>query len=242
MESRLQLEMMPQPDNQTCGPTCLHALYRYYGQELRLPDLIQETPQLEHGGTLGALLGCDALRRGYDARIYTYNLKVFDPSWFQSPAADLRGRLEAQMEHKPSGRLRAASRAYLDFLQLGGQIRMQDLDGNLLRKYLNRQIPVLTGLSATYLYQCKREYGPDCTPDDIRGFSTGHFVVLCGYDRHQRRVRIADPFLPNPLGPDHYYEIDLDRVICAILLGVLTYDANLLIIQPKDSRKKSTTR
>src|SRR5690606_18545271 len=222
MESRLQLEMMPQPDNQTCGPTCLHALYRYYGYDMALSDLVAETPQLESGGTLAALLGCDALKRGFDARIYTYNLKVFDPTWFRPHAPDLRERLRAQMKAKPSERLHRASRAYIEFLDRGGEIKMQDLDGGLLRRYLRRKIPILTGLSATYLYQCKREYGADDTPDDVRGYSTGHFVVLCGYNTPLRRVLVADPFLPNPLGPDHYYEIELDRVICAILLGVLT--------------------
>jgi len=28
------------------------------------------------------------------------------------------------------------------------------------------------------------------------------------------------------------YMTDMDRLICAILLGVITYDANLLIIEP----------
>ena len=51
-------------------------------------------------------------------------------------------------------------------------------------------------------------------------------------------MHVADPLLPNPVASEQLYEINIDRVICAILLGVLTYDANLLIIQPrKDARK-----
>jgi hypothetical protein len=34
-------------------------------------------------------------------------------------------------------------------------------------------------LSATYLYQTKREF--DNEYDDIRGNPVGHFVVICGY-------------------------------------------------------------
>ena len=94
----------------------------------------------------------------------------------------------------------------------------------------------MTGLSATYLYRCAREFGPNCDLDDIRGVPAGHFVVLCGYDEKNRTVLVADPFLAHPFGPDHYYEVDAERVIRAILLGVLTYDANLLIIQPRRKR------
>jgi hypothetical protein len=238
LETRLHLDILPQPDNQTCGPTCLHAVYRYYGQDIPLEDLIAQSPQLDEGGTLAVLLGCDALRRGFDARMYTYNLRVFDPTWFRPDGPDLSERLVAQMEAKPNVKLKVASEAYLEYLRLGGEIRMTDLHGNLLRKYLTRGHPILTGLSATYLYQSAREFGPDCEEDDVRGYSTGHFVVLCGYDKVTRRVFVADPLLANPHGRDHYYEIELDRVICAILLGVLTYDANLLIIRPKDAPRK----
>ena len=35
--------------------------------------------------TLAVLLGCHALRRGYEATIYTFNLQVFDPTWFEEP-------------------------------------------------------------------------------------------------------------------------------------------------------------
>jgi hypothetical protein len=197
-----------------------------------LEQVIRETPKLEKGGTLAVLLGCDALRRGYRATIYTFNLKVFDPTWFASRKS-LVPRLRAQRAAKrKSAKLKAASQAYIDFLQLGGKIRMQDLNASLIRRYLKRSIPILTGLSSTYLYQCEREIEPEGQSDDILGVPNGHFVVLCGYDKQRQTVRVADPYLPNPIAEDHYYEVGLDRLVCAILLGVLTYDANLLVIEP----------
>ncbi len=232
-QTQFQLEILPQPDDTTCGPTCLHAVYRYYGEEMPLEQLIRDTPKLREGGTLAVLLGCHALRRGYEATIYTFNLTVFDPTWFRPGANDLIGRLEAQMQVKESPKLRAASRGYIEFLQLGGQMRMQDLNGALIRKYLSRSIPILTGLSSTYLYGSAREFGPKNDPDDVRGLASGHFVVLCGYDREGRKVQVADPYLPNPIKQGHYYEVGLDRLVCSILLGVLTYDANMLVIQPR---------
>jgi Peptidase_C39 like family len=235
----LELDILRQPDNVTCGPTCLHAVYRYYRDEMPLEAVIRETPQLEEGGTLAVLLGRHALARGYKAKIYTYNLAVFDPTWFRGDDPPLVEKLYAQMEAKESLRLHLASRAYIDFLNEGGEILMEDLTSGLLRRFLKRGVPVLAGLSSTFLYGSAREIGPTCEPDDVRGAPTGHFVVLSGYDKKQRRVLVADPYLPNPGGHAHYYQVPLARLVCAIMLGVLTYDANLLIIEPgKEARRR----
>lgn len=236
MTVRLPMRISPQPDDSTCGPTCLHSVYRYYGDEIPLEQLIEEVAMLEGGGTLAVMLACHALQRGYDARIYTYKLQLFDPSWLVPGGPDLRERLRAQMACKPDDKLQLASRAYLTYLDLGGELRFEDLTSNLLRRYVKQSIPVIAGLSSTFLYRTPREYGPNCDYDDVRGEPTGHFVVLCGYDKESRTLQIADPLLPNPLAVSQHYDISIDRVLCAILLGVLTYDANLLIIRPTKKR------
>jgi len=232
MDTRLHVDILPQPNDWTCGPTCLHALYRYFNDELPLEQVIREVPMLDSGGTLDVLLACHALRRGYRARIYTYNLHLFDPTWFEPGAPDLRQRLVAQMRSKSTPKLHTATQAYLEYLERGGQIRFRDLGVALIRKYLEREIPILTGLSSTYLHRTAREYGPRSDPDDIRGEPAGHFVVLCGYNRDTREVLVADPLLKNPVSGTTQYVISVDRVINAILLGIVTYDANLLIIEP----------
>ena len=53
METRLHFEIEPQPNDISCGPTCLHALYAYYGDGLPLEQVIDEIPQVEV--TLGNL-------------------------------------------------------------------------------------------------------------------------------------------------------------------------------------------
>jgi len=238
METRLTLDIMPQPDDTTCGPTCLQAVYRYYGDHRPLAQVIAETGVLEGGGTLEVLLACHALRHGYRATIYTYNLQIFDPTWFASPVVDIEDRLARQLAAKKHPKLAVASAAYLDFLRLGGTLRFQDLTAGLIRKYLKQGKPILCGLSATYLYHCAREYGPRADYDDIKGHPSGHFVVLCGYDREQRTVLVADPLRQNPLGAGQYYDVIIDRLVGAILLGILTYDANLLIIEPNKPSKR----
>jgi hypothetical protein len=230
-KSRLRLEMRPQPDDSTCGPTCLHAVYRFYADRIPLRQVIAEVVPLETGGTLAVHLGCHALRRGYTATIFTYNLQLFDPTWFYGNV-DLAERLHRQAEVKHDRKLRSTTKAYLEFLSLGGRLRFEELRPALLRRFLKRQVPVLTGLSATYLYGCAREVGDHkLHPDDISGVPTGHFVVLCGYDRDTRDVLVADPYADNPPFGSHYYDVGVERVLGAILLGVMTYDANLLIVE-----------
>lgn len=232
-EKQLPLEILPQPDDTTCGPTCLHAVYRFYGSSLSLQQVAEQIPRLPTGGTLTSILARHALSQGFRATIHTYNLQVFDPTWFSLPPPEMARKLEARAQFKRGTKAAVAARNYLQFLNEGGQFRFEDLTTGLIRHYIeDRQIPVLTGLSATYLYQSPREYGPDNEFDDIRGEPSGHFVVLCGYNASTRDVLVADPLYPNPFAPTHHYLINIDRVLCAILLGILTYDANLLIIEP----------
>jgi hypothetical protein len=236
---RALLEMLPQPDDATCGPTCLHAVYRAYGDRIPLERVIGEIEPLDTGGTFAVNLACHALRRGYGATIFTYNLHLFDPTWFR-PGVDLRARLIAQARAKQNPILRLATKTYLEYLALGGRVRFRELDRRLLRTQLRHGNPLLVGLSATYLYECARETGESRLEyDDVRGDPTGHFVVLYGYDAQSRMVLVADPYAENPAFQCHHYAVSLDRVIGAILLGVLTYDANLLRIEPRRRRRKA---
>ncbi len=233
MTDHLPVNMLRQPDAWTCGPTCLHAVYRYYGYQVDLQSLIARVPKLEGGGTLAVLLGCDALDHGFRARMYTFNLTVFDPTWFGERVVDIAGKLREQAEYKREhARLQVATPAYLEFLKRGGECRMSDLSPKLIRKYLSRNVPILTGLSSTYLYSESREINPTQEPSDVRGEPQGHFVVLRGYDPLTKRVRVADPYHKNPWSQNLDYEVSIERAITAILLGVLTFDANLLVIRP----------
>jgi hypothetical protein len=237
-KARLKLQMLAQPDDQTCGPTCLHALYQYYGDQVGLDRVVGEIERVEGGGTLGVILGCHALHRGYDVTIYTFNLQVFDPTWFDEDGLvreglDLGAKLRAQMEAKPRARLHTTSLNFLRFLELGGVVKFEELTPGFLRRYLKRGVPLLTGLSSTYLYGCAREYGPNDDYDDVRGLPAGHFVILSGYDRRRRKVLVSDPMQDNPAFRTAQYVVSIERLIGAIMLGVLTYDANLLIVEPK---------
>ena len=226
----------PQPDDATCGPTCLHAVYQHHGLELPLEEVIGTCHQLEQGGTLAVLLGQDALRRGFRATIWTWHLSVFDPTWFTGGARQVREGLERQETSAKPEAIRRFSRSHLDFLDLGGELELADLTPALLRRHLKQGHPIITGLSATFLYRTARELVNDqgrLEFDDVEGAPQGHFVVLVAYDPEERRALVADPLQPNPVAPSARYEVSLDRLVNAILLGSVTHDANILVVQPR---------
>jgi hypothetical protein len=62
--------------------------------------------------------------------------------------------------------------------------------------------------------------------------------VLHGYDPKTREVSVADPLHDNPRFGSQYYRVAINRLTASILLGILTYDANLLVITPKKMPKR----
>lgn len=226
--------MLPQPTGDVCGPTCLHAIYRFLGRDVPIERLIEQVPTLPDGGTLAVFLGLHAVGEGFRATIYTNNLQTFDPTWFR-PGVDLSRKLEAQRAKKADEKLRIATDAYLEFLRRGGRVRMRTFTSELLRGFLDRGLPILAGLSSTYLYDCPREL-PSGEHDDIAGSPGGHFVVISGYDADREHVLIADPLPDNPKFEKPYYSVELNRLLAAVHLGIVTYDANLLVIEPPESR------
>lgn len=235
-----KLKILSQPNDWSCGPTCLQAVYRYYDYETQIETIIDDITGLKTGGTLAVTLGIHALKRGFEAKIYTYNLNVFDPTWFNPKplsVPELQEKIRKQMEIKTSQKLRFACKHYLEFLELGGRLAMEDLCHQLITKYLRQGLPILTGLSSTYLYMAPREYVIEETSkqvvDDVKGYPEGHFVLIYSYDHATQMVTIMDPYPKNPYSKDLKYTISLDHLQTAIMLGVLTYDANLMIITKK---------
>lgn len=233
----LDIQIEAQPNDVTCGPTCLQAVYHYFGESLSLEEVITHVKYVEGGGTLAVLLGCHALSRGYQATIHTCNLHMFDPSWFdKDKPVNLIDKLVQQKKVKTARKFVKATNAYIDYLELGGKIIFDELTPTTLTKYFRKKLPILSGLSATYLYRSAREISIDdygIRYDDIAGEPSGHFVVLCGYDEETHDVVVADPYTKNPFFGEKRYRVKANRIINAIMLGVLTYDANILVISPR---------
>jgi hypothetical protein len=66
-------------------------------------------------------------------------------------------------------------------------------------------------------------------------------VVLCGFTPENDQIIVADPYQENPFFRNNYYHVPVQRLINSIMLGMVTYDANILIIEPKERGSKNQT-
>ena len=226
---KLHVEVPPQPDDESCGITCLQAIYQYHGHETSIDALKEEVVHWQTGGTVGVNLGRHALAQGFTAEIYSYNIKVFDPTWRDLPMEELRARLKMRQKRVRSNRQKKEIAFYLDFLKQSGIMRFDDLDESLLKRLFGAHRPVICGLSATYLYHTMREL-PNNQESDVAGNPVGHFVVVSGYNPETHEVQIHDPLRRHALSASGTYALPFLKFSNAVMLGILTYDANLLVI------------
>lgn len=227
---RFDIQISPQPTETTCGPTCLHSIFKYHGEKRSHQKLIDEITYTETGGTLGVNLGINAIKRGFQVDIYSHNLNVFDPTWFKLSKEDMIKKLNAQIQCKAGSRVSDASRHYVEFLKKGGAIKYSELTAEFLYETLQTCGPVICGLSATYLYMSERERNDTCEFDDINGFPQGHFVILSGMSGDLSTVEVSDPLSTNPFSEERKYQVKTQHLINSILIGVITYDANIMSI------------
>lgn len=225
----LPVERLAQPDEESCGPTSLVQILRYLGSDVTLEEVLGRTATNPTGGTLAVHLARTVLDLGFVPTLYPFNLQVFDPSWRSLGTSELAAKLHQRSAWLEHVGLEEKVGAYLDVLERGGRIRLAELDRSLLVGLLSAGLPILTGLSATYLYQSPREREGDY--DDVRGEPTGHFVVISGYTPETDHFEVRDPLSDTPFDPSGCYPVEAERLLAAILLGVTTYDAVLLVVE-----------
>lgn len=234
----LRVQRFLQPDDATCGPTCLRKVYDFFGVQVDMEEIIAALERNDDGGTLAVYLGIAALKRGLRARIYAYDLRIFDPTWFGLTTEELIDRVRLRFPYLDDPKRLRAAYAYIRFMENGGELAFEELKPALLKKIIDREHPILAGLSATYLYRFPRERWDEeaekLVEDDVAGEPIGHFVVISGYDQWGRRLTVLDPSEHVPTTEHGRVVVDSDRLINAILLGDMTYDAVLLEVWPPE--------
>lgn len=236
-----------QPDDVSCGPTCLAQVLAFYGDQRGIAELIGGLRRNPDGGTMAVHLGQLALELGYRARIYPFGVRIFDPTWWELDSSALRARLGARHARMDDRAERTLLASWLLFLDSGGSVRFHEPTSALMVGMLCRERPLICGLNATWLYREAREDPWTNQPDDISGVPVGHFVTLVGYTGAGLHIHVNDPSESAPFaaGGDHgdlrngRYPLPADRLIHAILLGDATRDAMLLEIWPSSPSRKS---
>jgi len=238
----LDVPRFAQPDDTSCGPTCLSQVMAFYGEATDVAHLSSRVQRNPDGGTQAVHLAGLALELGYDVRLYPFGVQVFDPTWWDLGADALEGRLEARAH-----RLRVDGAAphlvdevlaWQGCLRAGARVDFREPNPSLLVSILDRGHPIIAGLNATWLYREARCRPDDNEDDDIGGWPVGHFVVVRGYTGRGKHFHILDPSdeaAPHlhPAGAARgTYPLPADRLTHAILLGDSTRDAVVVEIWP----------
>lgn len=233
----LPVDRIEQPDDLTCGPTALLQIYRYYrsqgvGEKRSLEEVIRDTRRNPDGGTLGVYLALAALAEGWTPSLFSFNLDIFDPTWSGLGSEALVAKLESRVREVEGERLRRVIRAHAELLRKGGHVHLVDLDRRLLVGLLAAGHPILTGLSATWLYRTPRELGEE--EDDVGGWPVGHFVVISGYQPEDDLFLVVDPSRQLPFSHTGLYPVPSERLMASILLGDATFDGVLVVLDRPD--------
>lgn len=237
MSEPLKIHIEHQPDDVTCGPVALQAVYKYWNDIISIDKVIDEVECIDaDGGTTDALLGLHALQRGYSVCIYPSNLNIFDPTWGTGHKADgfITSRLKERIKYAPDAKTRRVIDAYIRFTEAGGEICIRNLD-DILEYYLKCNCyPTICAVSSTALYNCSRDLfdGNVSHPDDTYGDPCGHFVIATSMDDVNKKVEIADPYAYGDIGNN--YTVDFGWLMKSIYLGVSTFDGSLISIKPRD--------
>ncbi|MCB9691481.1 MAG: C39 family peptidase [Alphaproteobacteria bacterium] len=232
-ELRLTVPPLVQPDEVSCGPTCLAAVLQFHGVDTDVARVRAKTPRNPDGGTFAPYLGRAAIAHGMRVCCHPFAVQVFDPSWWDLPHDEVARRLRLRTEGLKPGRLRRVHEAWLAYMMDGGDVELGELRTHRLTDALDAGHPLICGLSITWLYQEPRERPHDNQDDDIHGAPVGHFVVVTGYAEGGDSFFVTDPWPQPPFDREEgVYTVGRRRLTQAILLGDATHDAVIVEILP----------
>ncbi len=170
-----------------------------------------------------------------DATIYVTDTKIFDPSWFMEPRADLIQKLRRQQNFfrkKADAEHLAVSNKFIRFLRLGGRLEFNRISPSLIAQLLAEYGRIIADIDSTYFGNEMRYYTnhqDQLIQDDLRGGPVGHFVALVSADLDKMEITIADPENKNQHSDSRVYTVDLQHLINALMLE----RGNLLVVRPK---------
>jgi peptidase C39-like protein len=215
-----------QPDDTSCGISCLKMLLAFHGISLSFDEMREIIPPLPDIGLYDSHVGKAALDLGFSVTIYSYNYTIFHPLWNHLTRKDLIRHLSTKNKSSMTPLQEFATKSYIEFMEAGGEVLFYPLSKELLLAFFEKGLPVMVALDMCFLYDSMVYYENTTEP------RATHFVVLHGYNPENNTFRISDPWhsipLPNNMGQ---FSLDADRVINAIFLGQNRNDAAVVVIQ-----------
>jgi len=239
----LKIERAIQPDDSSCGPTSLKMALSFFKDDKSIDEIKKHVKMFKGIGCYDSHLALGAIELGYTPIVYSFNRRIFHPSWSDLNADKLlekliekKKKLEGEKK-KPDANLSQLRKdlisieGYIELLKKGVELHLSPLSRDLILKYLKEGLPVIVALDMSYLYSAPN------FDDEFEMEHTTHFVVIYGFDPSDNTFLIADPWYEIKLdNKNGKYKRDTDIIINAILYADYCNDADLLIIKKGDKK------
>jgi predicted double-glycine peptidase len=176
---RLQLTPIVQDGPTSCTNACLRMVAGYFGRKLDRDEIDRALFKDSAGCSFNTDIARFALRHGFAAECYGYNLYLTDPADGGLAPSALLSKLRREQAHLRDQWYRPMLASIVAALAEGVRYVVRRPAFEIAAGYLRQRIPVIAVVSYPALH-------------GVRGnpFS-GHDVVLTGYDG--RRVYFVDP-------------------------------------------------
>lgn len=247
---KLNIKIKEQRDFE-CLPACLAAVFEFYKIKLSIDEIIEKIStdsQKLYDWEFKA--GKLAIRKGLKAKIHSNVCQIFDPSWTHLSKEKLIKKLKKELNYSKqreknikqepeqnyyiypnkeiAARLTKEIESAIEFLKIGGEIDFNPISKERIQNYIDNNIPIIASINPTLLHRMKRAYKNK--PDDIRGISWGHVIIISGYDNEN--FIVSDP------GGNFYRNSFVYKVNKDLLLeSILRYNGQLLILGYKQNKK-----
>ncbi|MBD3362355.1 hypothetical protein GF362_01395 [Candidatus Dojkabacteria bacterium] len=215
-------------DSSACGPSCLQAIYKYYGKDLKLKMILEDLHIDKDTSTYVSQLARHLNTNHLSTTLISSNPFVVSPDWKAKPKKVVIKELkEWILHHFNKGKVEniwIKEALYLLFyLQEGGNLKISNITTDLIDKYLEDQNLILCCLAENWIWG-KRKISKVVEYDNIKGHVNGHFVIV--YDKNKGDYQISDPYPTSIENKEGLYAINKEELLTA----TLTWSHEILIV------------
>lgn len=203
---KLNVPRFEQENDWFCGPAVLQSVLAYYGINKSQKEIATESNATKKYGSFLSDMVLFARKSGLKTNLILFDTEIIDPTWTKLSKKELAEKLSKRLRAtKPNKKRKHTYKSLIKYLKNGGTVSLETPKKALLVESLkNNRLPVISLCNKAF-YKTIRKYKGK--PNDIKGISGGHFVIVKGYQKRKF-------FIVDPLNKDYYKkEIDEDEFL-----------------------------
>ncbi len=200
-------------EDENCGVCCLVMVYKKRGINTTVGEVLREMKLPDKGEyTYPPQLARHLLSHGVRTNLIVSNTQVISPAWKHAGRQDLIENLKNWLVFQPNHNWHVNGLHSLFYLEEGGNIELKAFDSMYLKKLIDRGSQLILCLDGVSLWGHRLRDG---IIEDLRGKSSGHYVVVIGYIGD--KFKVLDPFPTKLEGKEGEYEVDGIDLVAATL-------------------------